>query len=43
MRTLVMQEIGGTRVTIEAGIAAVEAMLPEANAVHASAGDRPVT
>ena len=33
LRTLVMQEIGGTRATIAAGIAAVEAMLPAANAV----------
>ena len=31
LRTLVMQEVGGTRVTIEAGIAAVQAMLPQAN------------
>jgi altronate hydrolase len=31
MRTMVMQEIGGTRVTIEAGIKAVEDMLPIAN------------
>ncbi|MES3003862.1 MAG: altronate dehydratase family protein [Pseudomonadota bacterium] len=31
MRTMVMQEIGGTRVTIEAGIKAVEEMLPIAN------------
>lgn len=30
---LVMQEMGGTRRTIEAGIAAVEEMLPEANRV----------
>src|SRR6218665_2896803 len=29
LRTLVMQEIGGTRATIEAGIRAVEEMLPE--------------
>lgn len=34
MRTMVMQEIGGTRLTIEAGIAAVEEMLPEANAAR---------
>lgn len=33
VRTLVMQEVGGTRATIEAGIAAIEAMLPAANAV----------
>ena len=32
MRTLVMQEVGGTRETIQAGIEAVEAMLPLANA-----------
>ncbi|NPC57464.1 UxaA family hydrolase [Caenimonas soli] len=32
MRTMVMQEVGGTRVTIEAGIRAVEEMLPLANA-----------
>jgi altronate hydrolase len=32
MRTLVMQEVGGTRVTIDAGIAAVKDMLPKANA-----------
>ncbi|SEA53022.1 UxaA family hydrolase [Acidovorax soli] len=31
MRTLVMQEVGGTRVTIEAGIRAIEEMLPIAN------------
>ena len=33
MQTLVMQEVGGTRVTIEAGIAAVEKMLAAANDV----------
>ena len=32
LRTMVMQEVGGTRVTIEAGIAAVEEMLPLADA-----------
>jgi len=32
MRTLVMQEVGGTRETIQAGIEAVQAMLPLANA-----------
>ena len=32
MRTMVMQEVGGTRGTIEAGIKAVEDMLPIANA-----------
>jgi arabinonate dehydratase len=31
LRTLVMQEAGGTRKSIEAGIAAVREMLPEAN------------
>jgi altronate hydrolase len=31
MRTMVMQDVGGTRVTIEAGIKAVEEMLPIAN------------
>jgi len=34
MRTLVMQEVGGTRATIEAGIAAICEMLPEANAAR---------
>jgi altronate hydrolase len=34
LRTLVMQDTGGTRATIAAGIAAVEAMLPAANAVQ---------
>ncbi|MBU3646727.1 MAG: altronate dehydratase [Limnohabitans sp.] len=33
MQTLVMQEAGGTRATIQAGIAAVERMLDAANAV----------
>ncbi len=33
LRTLVIQASGGTRQTVEAGIAAVEAMLPHANAV----------
>ncbi|HZN23139.1 MAG TPA: UxaA family hydrolase, partial [Burkholderiales bacterium] len=33
LRTMVMQETGGTRKTIEAGIAAVKEMLPEANRV----------
>jgi len=32
LRTLVMQEVGGTTETIEAGIAAIEEMLPAANA-----------
>ncbi len=32
LRTLVMQEVGGTLETIEAGVAAVEEMLPLANA-----------
>ena len=31
LRTLMMQEVGGTRVTIEAGIRAIEEMLPIAN------------
>ncbi|MCZ8093765.1 MAG: UxaA family hydrolase, partial [Acidovorax sp.] len=31
MRTMVMQDVGGTRVTIEAGIRAIEEMLPIAN------------
>jgi len=33
VRTLVMQETGGTRATIAAGIAAIESMLPAANDV----------
>jgi altronate hydrolase len=33
LHTFVMQETGGTRKTIEAGIAAVQALLPEANRV----------
>ena len=33
VRTFVMQEAGGTRKTIEAGIAAVQELLPEANRV----------
>lgn len=33
LRTMVMQEVGGTRKTIEAGIAAVQEMLPEANRI----------
>jgi len=33
MQTLVMQDTGGTRATVAAGIAAVQAMLPLANAV----------
>jgi altronate hydrolase len=37
MRTMVMQEIGGTRATIEAGIAAVLEMLPDANAARRQA------
>ncbi|WCM89832.1 UxaA family hydrolase [Acidovorax sp. NCPPB 3576] len=36
MRTLVMQEVGGTRATIAAGVAAIEAMLPAANAARRS-------
>jgi len=34
LATLVMQQAGGTRATIEAGIEAVMAMLPAANAIH---------
>jgi altronate hydrolase len=34
LRTLVMQEIGGTQATIAAGIAAVQAMLPAADEVR---------
>jgi altronate hydrolase len=34
VRTFVMQEVGGTRATIAAGIAAVEKMLPAANDVR---------
>ncbi|VFR32856.1 Altronate dehydratase [plant metagenome] len=34
VHTLVMQETGGTRATIEAGIRAVQAMLPEADAAR---------
>ena len=34
MQTLVMQDTGGTRATVAAGIAAVQAMLPLANAVQ---------
>lgn len=34
VQTLVMQNAGGTRATIEAGIAAVQAMLPAANQVR---------
>ena len=33
LHTLVMQEEGGTRATIEAGVAAVQSMLPRANAI----------
>ena len=36
MRTLVMQEVGGTRATIAAGIAAIEEMLPIANEARRS-------
>ncbi len=36
MRTMVMQEVGGTRATIAAGIAAIEEMLPAANAARRS-------
>jgi len=34
LRTFIMQETGGTRKTIEAGVAAVKAMLPAANDVR---------
>lgn len=34
MRPFIMQEIGGTRKTVEAGIAAVQEMLPDANRVR---------
>ncbi|MEJ5990530.1 altronate dehydratase family protein [Ramlibacter sp. PS3R-8] len=34
LQTFVMQETGGTRKTIEAAVAAVQQMLPAANAVH---------
>ena len=34
MRTLVMQDSGGTRATIEAGIAAIRSMLPAANRIE---------
>ncbi|HEX8885223.1 MAG TPA: UxaA family hydrolase, partial [Noviherbaspirillum sp.] len=34
LRTMVMQEVGGTRQTIEAGIAMIREMLPAANAVR---------
>ncbi|XDF33818.1 altronate dehydratase family protein [Paracidovorax avenae] len=37
MRTLVMQDVGGTRATIAAGIAAIEDMLPAANEARRSA------
>ena len=33
MRTLVMQDTGGTRATIAAGVAAIQEMLPTANAI----------
>ena len=36
LRTLVMQEVGGTRATIEAGIRAIEEMLPAADAARRS-------
>jgi altronate hydrolase len=36
LRTFVMQETGGTRKTIEAGIAAVKEMLPDANRITRS-------
>ncbi|NNK13906.1 MAG: altronate dehydratase [Desulfofustis sp.] len=33
LKTFVMQEVGGTRKTVEAGVAAVNEMLPEANLI----------
>ncbi len=36
MRTMVMQDVGGTRATIEAGVRAIEEMLPLANAYQRS-------
>jgi len=39
MRTLVMQEVGGTRATVAAGVAAIEEMLPIANACTRSEVD----
>lgn len=36
LRTLVMQDVGGTRATIAAGIAAIEEMLPTANQARRS-------
>ena len=33
LKTFVMQEVGGTRKTVEAGVAAVKEMLPEANLI----------
>ncbi|GAA6118149.1 altronate dehydratase family protein [Acidovorax sp. FG27] len=36
MRTMVMQDVGGTRATIAAGIAAIEDMLPAADAARRS-------
>lgn len=36
LRTMVMQDVGGTRATIAAGIAAIEAMLPVADAARRS-------
>jgi len=33
LKTFVMQEVGGTRKTVEAGVAAVKEMLPEANKI----------
>jgi altronate hydrolase len=39
LRTLVMQEVGGTKKAIEAGVAAVKEMLPEANRATRSTVD----
>ena len=36
LHTMVMQDVGGTRATIAAGIAAIESMLPAANAARRS-------
>lgn len=36
LHTMVMQDVGGTRTTIAAGIAAIESMLPAANAARRS-------
>ena len=43
VRTLVMQDTGGTRATIAAGIAAIEEMLPGGQRREARAGERRAT